>query len=252
MLFAQEAKKRGCSVTAIAVRGNTKSALQRYVDKLYWIKVTEFKRIASIFKEENISKVAMAGQINPYLLFNPQVMQNPEVRDFFGGLEDRRADTVFRAFAARLQEAGLTLLDSTSYLSNHLPKEGVLSKREPSPEEYADIRLGFKIARHLGALDIGQSVCVKNGVILAVESVEGTDNAIRRASSLAKSAIVLVKTSKPSQDMRFDVPVAGLGTIRRLPKGSCLSIEAGKTLFLDKEEALRLADKKAIAIVASA
>lgn len=252
MLFAQEAKKRGCGVTAIAVRGNTKRAILRYVDKLYWIKVTEFNRIISIFKEENISKAAMAGQINPYLLFNPQVMQNPEVRAFFGQLDDRRADTVFRAFAARLQEAGLTLVDSTSYLSSHLPGEGILSKREPSPDEYADIRLGFKIARHLGALDIGQSVCVKNGVILAVESVEGTDNTIRRASSLAKSAIVLVKASKPSQDMRFDVPVAGLGTIRRLPKGSCLSIEAGKTLFLDKEEAIKLADKKGIAIAASA
>lgn len=249
LLFAQEARKKGCSVTAIAVRGNTKTAISRYVDKLYWIRVTEFNRIISIFKEENISKAAMAGQINPYLLFNPQVMQNPAVRDFFGQLEDRRADTVFRAFTCRLQEAGLTLLDSTSYLSDYLPKEGVLGKRQPSPEEYADIRLGFKIARHLGALDIGQSVCVKNGVILAVESVEGTDNTIRRASSLSRSAIVLVKVSKPSQDMRFDVPVVGLATIRNLSRGSCLAIEAGKTLFLDKDKAIGLADKKEIALI---
>lgn len=251
LLFAQEAKKAGCRLIAAAVRGNTKRCLRQYADGLRWIKITEFKRIISIFKEEKISRVAMAGQINPYLLFNPRVMRNPDVRDFFGRIQDRRADTVFKAFAAKLQDAGLTLLDSTSFLSAHMPGEGILSKREPSDGERRDIHLGFRVAKHLGALDIGQSVCVKDGVILAVESIEGTDSAVRRARSLARSAIVLVKTSKPSQDMRFDVPVVGSGTIRRLPAGSCLAIEAKKTLFLDKDEARELADKKAIAIVAA-
>ncbi len=260
ILFAQEAGKSGYALTAVGVRANTRKSLGKYADKLYWIKVTEFRRIIDIFRQENISKVAMAGQINPRLLFNPKVMNHPDVQDFFGKIQDRRADTVFKAFAGKLQDAGLTLLDSTSFLSKHIPVDALLTKRAPSPDESADIRFGFKIAKHLGDMDIGQSVCVKNGVVLAVESIEGTDNTVRRAAALvnsalwrkgrARPAIVLVKVSKPSQDMRFDVPVVGLATIKNLPGGSCLAIEAGRTLFLDMDRAVGLANKKAITITA--
>lgn len=250
LLFAQEAKGAGYWIMAIGIRDTTRRSLRKYVDKLSWIRVTEFGRIVSIFKEENIQKVAMAGQINPYFLFNPHIMSRPDVQHFFSRIEDRRADTIFKAFVSRLQDAGLELLDSTLFLSKYMPAQAILSKRKPSQAEDKDIVFGFKIAKHLGSVDIGQSVCVKNGVILAVESIEGTDNTIRRAVSLAKSAIVLVKAAKPSQDMRFDVPVAGLNTIKNLPYGSCLAIEAGKTLFLDHGESIHLADKKDIAIVA--
>lgn len=126
----------------------------------------------------------------------------------------------------------------------------VLTKRKPSIKEQKDIAFGFKVAKHLGAMDIGQSVCVKNRLILAVEAIEGTDRTIKRAVSLAKSPIVLVKVSKPSQDMRFDVPVVGLKTIMNLPKNSCMAVEAAKTLFFNQKEAVRLADKKGIAISA--
>ena len=259
LLLAREARSAGYGTMAIAVRGSTRRALKKCVDKLSWIGVTEFSLIIDMFKKENIRKVAMAGQINPYSLFNPKVMSNPEVQDFFGRIDDRRADTIFKAFAGRLQDGGLELLDSTLFLSKYLPADGVLSKRKPSSAEYGDIDFGFRLASHLGSMDIGQSVCVKNGVILAVESIEGTDNAVRRAASLVNpapyccgtsSGIVLVKVSKPSQDMRFDVPVVGLNTVKHLPKNSCLAIQAGKTLFLNQNEAICLADKKSIAVVA--
>lgn len=250
LLLAQEAKKAGCSVMAIAVRKNTRRYLKKYVDKLIWIPVTEFRRIPGIFKEENIQKVALAGQINPSALFNPKVMLHPDLQDFFVNLRDRRADTIFNAFAGKLQDAGLELIDSTLFLSNYIPKKAVLTQRKPSDNESRDIALGFKIAKQLGSMDIGQSVCVKNGVILAVESIEGTNNTIRRAVNLVKSAVVLVKTSKPCQDMRFDVPVVGLQTIKNLPKGSCMTIESCKTLFLDQQAAIGLADRKSIAILA--
>lgn len=248
ILFSREAVRSGYSVIAIAVKGNTRGCLKKYADKLSWIKVTEFKDIAAKFKQEGVSKAAMAGQINPYFLFNPKIMSNPDVRDFFGKIEDRRADTIFNAFTSRLKGAGIELIDSTAFLSGYMPKEGILGRRIPTQAEDKDISFGFKIAKHLGVMDIGQSVCVKNGVILAVESIEGTDNTVIRARSLARSSVVLVKAAKPNQDMRFDVPVAGLKTIRKLPRGSCLAFEAEKTLFLDREEALRLADKKDIAI----
>lgn len=251
LLFAREARKSGCKVIAIAVRGNTKRQIRKYVDTLFWIDVRRFTHIASIFKRENISKVAMAGQINPFFLFNSAIMKNPAVRDFFGNLEDRRADTVFAAFVNKLEVAGLEFVDSTLFLSGYMPGDALLTKRKPTDEEYKDIHFGFKLAKHLGGMDIGQSVCIKKGVVLAVESIEGTDNTIKRAVKLARSRIVLVKTSKPAQDMRFDIPVVGLKTIKKLPLGSCLVIEAGKTLFLDQKEAIALADKKAIAIVST-
>lgn len=250
LLFAQEARKKGFFVSVIAVKGNTKRLVKDCADRLAWISVTEFKRVADIFKVDGITRAAMAGQINPYLLFNPKVMSHPDVLEFFGGISDRRADTVFKTFAYRLKESGIELLDSTFVLGDYMPKEGLLSERSPSEAEDKDIRFGFKLAKHLGQMDIGQSVCVKDGVILAVESIEGTDNTIRRARRFSRGApIVLVKVSKPSQDMRFDVPVAGLRTIKNLPPGSCLAIESGKTLFLDQPQALKLANTKKIAVV---
>ena len=249
LLFAQQAKKKGFFVSVIAVRQNTKRQIKDCADKLSWIKVTEFKRVAEIFKADGISKAAMAGQINPYLLFNPKVMSHPDILEFFGRIDDRRADTVFKTFAGKLQKSGLELLDSTFVLGDYMPKEGVLSVRHPCEAEYKDINFGFKLAKHLGQMDIGQSVCVKDGVILAVESIEGTDNTIRRAKGFARGPIAAIKVSKPSQDMRFDVPVVGLQTIKNLPSGSCLAIESGKTLFLDQPQALKLANTKKIAIV---
>lgn len=249
VLFTQQAKKQGYRVCVVAVRGNTKAGIRNYADTLDWIKVTEFKRISAIFRDKGVSEAAMAGQINPRLLFKPKVMACSDIREFFGRMEDLRADTIFKAFAQSLQNEGFNLLDSTMFMADYMPVEGALSKRVPSEAEYKDINFGFEIAKHLGQMDIGQSVCVKNGIILAVESIEGTDMAVKRAKGLVRSALVLVKASKPRQDMRFDVPVVGLNTIKNLPPRSCLAIESAKTLFLDKDKAVALADKKSIAII---
>ncbi len=250
LLFAREARKKGFFVSVIAVKGNTKRLVKDCADRLAWISISEFQRVADIFKVDGITRAAMAGQINPYLLFNPKVMSHPDVLEFFGEISDRRADTVFKTFAGKLQKSGIELLDSTFVLGDYMPKEDILSERSPSEAENKDARFGFKLAKHLGQMDIGQSVCVKDGVILAVESIEGTDNTIRRARRFSRGGpIVLVKVSKPSQDMRFDVPVVGLRTIKNLPPASCLAIESGKTLFLDQPQALKLANSKKITIV---
>ncbi len=249
LAFAREAKEKGYSVLAVAVKANTPRRLKQYVDKIQWLSVTELNRVADVFLSQDIHKVAMAGQINPYSLFNRKVMSDPAVQDFFGKIDDRRADTIFRAFVNRLESRGLVMLSSTLVLDRYLPGCAILSVRKPSSQDEKDINLGFRAAKHLGAIDIGQSVCVKNGVILAVEAIEGTDNTIRRAAALAKEGIVLIKVSKPLQDIRFDVPVVGLGTIRNLPAGSCLAIEAKRTLFLDQRDSLKLANQKGIAIV---
>ncbi len=250
IIFSQEARKAGYKITAVGVRANTKCSLKYYVDEFCWLKIQEFNRLSEIFKRANISKVVMAGQINPYLLFNRKVMSSPAAVEFFGRVDDRRADTIFNAFAKKLKADGLELLDSTLFLDNFLPGKAVLTKRVPDAQERKDIEFGLGIAKVLGSVDIGQTVCVKKGVILAAEAVEGTDNTIRRAKALSKGGIVLVKVSKPNQDSRFDVPVVGFKTIKNLPISSCLAIEAKKTLFFNQREAIRLADRKNITISA--
>ena len=237
---------------AVAIKGDTSSRLKDYVDKIYWLRLSEFQRMFEIFKAEGIKKVLMAGQISPYRLFSKEVTKNPEIKNLLTSLQDKRADTIFGAIAARLKDAGLELMDSTSFIEGFLPAKGALTKKEPDSALWEDIRFGFDLAKKIGLLDIGQTVAVKSKAIVAVEALEGTDNLIRRAGLISRGKAVIVKVSKPNQDMRFDIPVVGLNTIKNLlkAKASCLAIEAGKTIFVDKEPSIRLADKKGLIVVA--
>jgi len=252
IVFSQAARLRGFSVVAIAIKGDTSRRLKHSVDKVYWLSLAEFSKIFDIFKKEGINRVIMAGQISPYRLFGKEINRDPQLREMLAEIKDKRADTIFGAIAAKLKDHGLELIDSTTFVGDFLPEKGTLTKKEPTSETRQDIYFGFEIARHIGNLDIGQTVAVKHKAIVAVEALEGTDNLIRRAGRLARGGITVVKVSKPKQDMRFDIPVVGLNTVKNLVKANaaCLAIEAGKTLFIDKEQAVRLADRKGIVIVA--
>jgi len=252
LLFAEAAKKRGHSVVAIAIKNDTSPKIKNLVDKIYWLGLGEFSRMFEIFKSEGITKVIMAGQISPRRLFSREVETSQELKELFGSLSDKRADSIFDAVAQRLEKFGIELLDSTVFIEEFLPKEGILTNREPNFDEWEDIYFGFDLAKAIGLLDIGQTVAVKNKAIIAAEALEGTDNLIRRAGKISRRGFTLVKVSKPKQDMRFDVPVIGLNTVRTLIKagGRCLAIEARKTLFIDQGPSLKLADSKGIAIAA--
>ena len=252
LLFAAAARKRGNSIVAVAIKKDTSRKLNNFVDKIYWLGLDEFSRMLEIFKAEGISRVVMAGQISPARLFSREVQNCRELKDFLGGLSDKRADSIFRAVAQRLREAGIELLDSTVFMEEFFPQKGTLTKRAPSFSELEDVYFGLNLAKAIGSLDIGQTVAVKNKAVVAVEALEGTDNLIRRAGKITRGGFTLVKVSKPKQDMRFDVPVVGLNTVKVLRRagGSCLAIEAGKTLFIDQPAAVRLADRKNIAIAA--
>lgn len=252
ILFSQIAKKRGEEIVAIGLRGDTHKILKRYVDKFYWIDIREFSRVFKIFEAENIKRVIMAGQVNPKNLFSKKENFDPLIKEILENVGEKKADTLFSALIERLNSKGIEVLDSTTYLSDFLPKKGVLTKRQPDFEEWEDIYLGQRTAKALGFLDIGQTVCVKEKCILALEAFEGTDETIKRAGKIGQKKIVVVKMAKPFQDMRFDVPVVGLRTIKILTKvkASCLAIEAEKTLFLNREESIALADKKRLSIVA--
>jgi DUF1009 family protein len=252
LLFAASARKKGYSVVAVAVKGDTSSEIRKLADKVYWVSLAEFSSIFDIFKSEGIKKIVMAGQISPFRLFSREVNKSRELKQILTGLKDKKTDTLFGAVAKRLEDAGFSLLDSTTFIEEHLPKKGILTRLQPDFDTWEDIYFGLNLAKAVAELDIGQTVAVKSKVIVAVEAFEGTDNLIRRAARTGGRGVVVVKVSKPRQDMRFDIPVVGLKTVRGLIKAGarCLAFEADKTLFLDREESIALADKKGVSIVA--
>lgn len=252
IVFAQKAKLAGYYVVSVAIKGDTSRRLKNYVDKIYWVKVEEFKKIFEIFKREQLVKIVMAGQINPRHLFNPKVTNSKDVKILLENIKDKKADTIFGYIADELGDNGFELLDSTIFIKDLLPKKSTLTKRQPDFREWQDIYFGLETAKQMGLLDIGQTVAIKNKAVVAVEAMEGTDALIRRAGKIARKGVVIVKVSKPKQDMRFDIPVVGLKTVNNLVSSgvSSLAIEADKTLFIDREPALKLADRKGISIVA--
>ena len=252
ILFREAARKKNCQVVAVAIKGDTSYKLKKYVDKIYWIGLDEFRRLFEIFRSEGITRIAMAGQISPRRLFSKEIDKDPELKDLLASIKDKRADTIFGAMAERLNASGFELIDSTTFIEELLPKQGTLTKRPPDFTEWEDVYFGLELAKAVACLDIGQTVAVKHKAIVAVEALEGTDNLIRRAGRIARGNFAVVKVSKPMQDARFDMPVVGLDTVKNLSraKGTCLAIEAAKTIFIDKEASVELADKKGISIVA--
>jgi DUF1009 family protein len=191
----------------------------------------------------------MAGGIRKVNLFGNF---RPDLRGiaFLARLKSREDDALLRGVADELASEGIAILESTLCLPHIVAEEGVLTPLSPSAPQWGDIRLGFAVAKEIGRLGIGQTVVVKDGVIVAVEAVEGTDAAIERGGSIARSGCVVVKVSKPKQDLRFDVPAVGLDTIKQLHavKGAVLAVEAGKTILLERDELLREALRCGIAV----
>jgi hypothetical protein len=252
LLFADSAKKKGCQIIAVAIKGDTSVKLKKIVDKIYWLDLSEFQKMFDIFKAEAVEGVVMAGQISPRRLFSREIQNSPELKNLLDTLKDKKADTLFGAVAQRLEAAGLTLLDSTTFIEEYLPQKGTLTRQQPDFDTWEDIYFGLTLAKSVASLDIGQTVAVKNKAIVAVEAFEGTDNLIRRSGKVGQGQAVIVKVSKPKQDMRFDIPVVGLNTVKNLVKAKCrcLAFEAGKTLFIDRDKSIGLADKHGISIVA--
>lgn len=250
--FCSAAKKKGCYIVAVAIKGDTSRKLKKFVDKIHWLGLSEFSRMFEIFKSEGITKVIMAGQISPHRLFSKEINRDAGLKELLAGIKNKKADTIFLAIAQKLKEFGLELMDSTTFIEDLLPKKGALTKVEPNFEVWDDIYFGLDLAKEIALLDIGQTVAVKHKAVIAVEALEGTDNLIRRAGKIARGGATIVKVSKPKQDMRFDIPVVGLNTVKNLIKAKavCLAIEAGKTLFIDRELSVKLADKAGISIVA--
>jgi len=251
LIFAAEAKQAGYTVFAVAHRKETLEEISGVVENVKWIYVGQLGKIIKTFREAGINQAVMAGGINKIRWFGNF---RPDLRGarFLATMKQRDDDALLRGIADELARDGITIVDSTLCLSHLIAPMGVLTVRAPSPDEWRDIRLGVKVAKEIGKLGIGQTVVVKNQIVLAVEAIEGTDAAIQRGGLLGKSGSVVVKVSKPYQDLRFDVPAVGMDTIRRMRESevAVLAVEAGKTLLLEKEIMLEEATRCGVSVVA--
>ncbi len=253
IIFADNARKLGYRVSAVAHEGETDPELTHHVDCIHWIKIGQLNKLINAFKEDGVHQAVMLGGIKKTHVFTTV---RPDFRTL--ALATRLAlwkdDDILREFAKELEREGITICESTFGLDGILAEAGTLTSREPSEKEWSDVRYGWEVAEAIGRLDIGQCVVIKDRVVVAVEAVEGTDEAIKRGGQLAKDGAVVVKRCKPQQDLRFDLPAIGPRTIEvmRSVKASVLAVEAGRTVVLDREQMLDKARSAGIAIVALA
>lgn len=250
IIFAENARRLGYTVSAVAHIGETEPELEKHVEKIHWIKIGQLNKLIQAFKSDGVRHAVMLGGIKKTHVFTT-VRPDLRVLAMAGRLRLWKDDSILREFAAELEREGIQICDSTFGLNGILVEEGSLTKRRPTKKEWADVRYGWEIAETIGRLDIGQCVVVKDRVIVAVEAVEGTDNAIRRGGELAGNGTVVVKRCKPQQDLRFDLPAVGPRTIETMKSAlaSVLAVEAGKSVLLDRQEMIRQADRAGIAVV---
>ncbi len=251
IIFAQEARRNKQGLYAVAIEGITDKALADEVNSIEWVKLGELSRIFEILKRLGVRRAVMAGKITQEIFFKQDIKLDTVLLNIVSKLSDRRTDTLLRAASARLKGLGIELIDSRTFLQGHIVKRGILAGEGPTKQEMEDVKFGRDVARKLGACDVGQTVVVKDKVILAVEALEGTDEAIRRGGALAREGAVVVKMAKPKQDMRFDIPVVGPLTIKAIAqaRGRVLAVEAGKTLLMDKEIFLKEAAINSICVI---
>lgn len=250
-LLAQNARAGGVrKIVVAAFNSETDPGLTSEVEVIEWLRVGQLARLLEFFRGHAVRHAIMAGQIAPKNLFD--LRPDWKALLLLARLKERNAATIFGAIADELTKAGVELLPATTFLDEFVARAGVIAGAKLNRREEADVSYGFKIAREVSRLDIGQTVVVRNGTVLAVEAFEGTNEAIKRGGSLGRKSAVVVKISKPDQDMRFDVPVIGIETVRVAAGANVrvIAIEAERTLILEKDEMIALACKSDITILA--
>ncbi len=249
--FATAARKAGVeTIAAAAFNDETEPHLAEMVDAIEWLRVGQLGKMIKFFKAQNVEHVVMVGQIAPKNLFDLR----PDLRTLkmLSKVKVRNAESLFSAIAVEMEKDGIELIPATTYLDDLLPASGHVCGPVLSERQEEDAAYGFRIAKETSRLNIGQTVVVKKGTVLAVEAFEGTNEAVKRGGSLGKGEAMMVKVSKPNQDFRFDVPVVGPATIETAAEAgvNAIIIEAESTLLLGKEEVFALCEQHSVSIVA--
>ncbi len=265
MLLLDAARAQGAQVVVAAIKEETSPQIEnRGAASVHWLSLGELGKLIETFKREGVSTAIMAGQVKHKQIFSA-IRPDWRLAKVLFSLGTRNTDSLIGAVAKVLEDEGIHLISSTSYLEPMLARSGVLTRRAPTEAEQKNVDYGRKVARHLAQYDIGQTVVIAESACIAVEAMEGTDATILRAGELMKStahegdsllsrALTVVKVAKPNQDMRFDVPVIGLKTIEsmELAGATCLAVDAEKCLLLDRNQIIVSADRAGIAILAAA
>jgi len=251
ILMVREYNKLGLNPLVVAVREEADKSIEDEASTVVWQPLGKVGKLLKSLKKEQINRAVLAGKVHKTRIFRDF---RPDIKalTLLWGLRDRKDDTILLKVADVLQEEGIELLPQTAHMDSYLPTPQIFTRRKPNADEQADIEFGISMAREIGRIDVGQTVVVKRGAVLALEAIEGTDQAILRGGSLGNGGSVVVKTAKPGQDLRFDVPAVGIDTVTAcLDAGiGVLAIEGGKTFFLQKEESVALANRNSLSIVA--
>jgi len=249
LLLARAARARGVKrIFTIAFKGETRREITQVADEVVWLHVGSLGALYDALRKSGAEHAVMAGQINPKNLFCMRM--DKILFDLLKNLPVKNAHTIFGGITAEIEKTGVKLLPAGSFMQDYMPAAGLLSTRPPDARELTDIEIGRRVVKDTSHLEIGQTVVVKEGMILAVEAFEGTDRAIRRGGALGGRGAVVVKVPKTGHDMRFDIPVIGNRTFKTLrkAKASCLAIEAGGAIVLNKEDLVRQADAAGLAV----
>lgn len=249
-LFGETARAAGARVVAVAHEGECRPGLESYVDHVTWIKVGQLNTMIDVFRLHGVQRAVMAGGIYKAGLMEHFAPDERGVR-LLERLTQWSDDVLLRELAAELESEGIAIVESTLFLDSILTREGALTRGVPDEAQWTDVRFGMEVLRTIGRFDIGQSLVVKSGMVLAVEAIEGTDAALRRGGDLGRGGAVAVKASKPTQDLRFDVPAVGLETVSVCRESGIgvLALEAGRTLMFDRERLIAAADDCGLAVV---
>ena len=253
-LVLEGARSRGIEMAVIAIREEASPALERVAKRFHWISLGELSRGIELMQQEGVKRAVMAGQVKHNKIFS-SIRPDWRLAKLLLSLSTKNTDALIGAVARVLRDEGIELVDSTTFLGSLLPAVGLLTRRAPDEAEFSDIDYGRRIARQIAGLDLGQTVVVRDRACVAIEAMEGTDETIERAARIAGGQrVVVVKVSKPRQDMRFDVPVIGMKTIEvmRRSNATALGIDAGRTLLFERDALIRAADEAGIAMQAFA
>ena len=250
-LVAQEIKKQGDKVVTVALNEEADKDIENFSDETVWLSVGKIQKIIDTFKDRNIDTAIMVGQVKHAKIYSAITMDLRALK-VMTSLVNKKTDTILGAVVREFEKDGIKFLPSHIYLQHLLAQKGLIVGRKLNSDENKDAEFGFKIAKGIAGLDIGQTVVVKDKSVLAVESIEGTDECIKRAYCLGGDNAIVVKVAKPNQDFRFDVPVIGTRTIDTLKdnKIRAMIIEAGSTLILDKDLVIEKAKKADVTIIA--
>lgn len=251
LVFVDKLKSQGIGVFVCAFKGETDTVIEDLADDVNWIYVGQIKKIIKYFQKNKISQAVMLGGIKKTRLFFDVRPDGLAIKTL-AKLKNTHDDNLLKAFASIMEDNGIAIKSSWDFMPDFLAKKGIWTKKKPTKDNLKDIWLGYKTAKQIGSLDIGQTIVAAGGSVVAVEAVEGTDEAIKRGGSLSNKGGVVVKVSKPNQDLRFDIPAIGPDTMHNMKEAglSVLAVEAQRTNILDFDKVVKLADEFKISILA--